>query len=100
IALTMLRLENKRSRRIGSVTGGSGYTASWLVKISLKRGYTLKASFRDKFSCKQWKSASCKASYGKPLMVLELEIFQEEIVGKPSVKVTLSVLRSCSKFIL
>ncbi|CAI9106324.1 OLC1v1005454C1 [Oldenlandia corymbosa var. corymbosa] len=29
------------------VTGGSGYIASWLVKLLLQRGYTVKASVRD-----------------------------------------------------
>ncbi|KAF9596842.1 hypothetical protein IFM89_013890 [Coptis chinensis] len=29
------------------VTGASGYIASWLVKLLLERGYTVKASVRD-----------------------------------------------------
>ncbi|KAG5517540.1 hypothetical protein RHGRI_038065 [Rhododendron griersonianum] len=29
------------------VTGGSGYIASWIVKLLLQRGYTVKASVRD-----------------------------------------------------
>ncbi|KAI4306728.1 hypothetical protein L6164_029981 [Bauhinia variegata] len=29
------------------VTGASGYIASWLVKLLLQRGYTVKASVRD-----------------------------------------------------
>ncbi|CBI24949.3 hypothetical protein VitviT2T_020536 [Vitis vinifera] len=29
------------------VTGASGYTASWLVKLLLQRGYTVKATVRD-----------------------------------------------------
>ncbi|XP_043691732.1 phenylacetaldehyde reductase-like [Telopea speciosissima] len=29
------------------VTGASGYIASWLVKLLLARGYTVKASVRD-----------------------------------------------------
>lgn len=29
------------------VTGGSGYIASWLVKLLLERGYAVKATVRD-----------------------------------------------------
>ncbi|KAM1064515.1 hypothetical protein EV1_028280 [Malus domestica] len=29
------------------VTGASGYVASWLVKLLLRRGYTVKATVRD-----------------------------------------------------
>ena len=29
------------------VTGASGYIASWLVKLLLQRGYTVKATVRD-----------------------------------------------------
>ncbi|KAF2319622.1 hypothetical protein GH714_017657 [Hevea brasiliensis] len=33
--------------KVVSVTGASGYIASWLVKFLLQRGYTVKASVRD-----------------------------------------------------
>ncbi|KAL8129349.1 hypothetical protein V2J09_018504 [Rumex salicifolius] len=33
--------------KVVCVTGGSGFIASWLVKILLQRGYTVKASVRD-----------------------------------------------------
>jgi uncharacterized protein YbjT (DUF2867 family) len=33
--------------KVVSVTGASGYIASWLVKLLLERGYTVKASVRD-----------------------------------------------------
>lgn len=29
------------------VTGASGYIASWIVKLLLQRGYTVKATVRD-----------------------------------------------------
>ena len=32
-------------------TGASGYIASWLVKLLLQRGYTVKASVRDPSRC-------------------------------------------------
>lgn len=33
--------------KVVAVTGASGYIASWLVKLLLERGYTVKASVRD-----------------------------------------------------
>ncbi|ESR59385.1 hypothetical protein CICLE_v100159011mg, partial [Citrus x clementina] len=33
--------------KVVCVTGASGYIASWLVKLLLSRGYTVKASVRD-----------------------------------------------------
>ena len=33
--------------KVVCVTGASGYIASWLVKLLLERGYTVKASVRD-----------------------------------------------------
>ena len=33
--------------KVVGVTGASGYVASWLVKLLLERGYTVKASVRD-----------------------------------------------------
>jgi hypothetical protein len=33
--------------KIVCVTGASGYIASWIVKLLLSRGYTVKASVRD-----------------------------------------------------
>ena len=33
------------------VTGGSGYIASWLVKLLLQRGYTVKATVSDLSKC-------------------------------------------------
>ncbi|RWW23796.1 hypothetical protein GW17_00011943 [Ensete ventricosum] len=33
------------------VTGASGFIASWLVKLLLQRGYTVRASVRDPGSC-------------------------------------------------
>ncbi|TQE01836.1 hypothetical protein C1H46_012460 [Malus baccata] len=33
--------------KVACVTGASGYIASWLVKLLLQRGYTVKASVRD-----------------------------------------------------
>ncbi|PQQ19620.1 hypothetical protein Pyn_22551 [Prunus yedoensis var. nudiflora] len=35
------------AEKVVSVTGASGYIASWVVKLLLQRGYTVKASVRD-----------------------------------------------------
>ncbi|KAB1224861.1 Tetraketide alpha-pyrone reductase 1 [Morella rubra] len=42
--------ENDRmsgTQKVVCVTGGSGYVASWLVNLLLRRGYTVKATVRD-----------------------------------------------------
>ena len=36
-----------REEKVVGVTGASGYIASWIVKLLLQRGYTVKASVRD-----------------------------------------------------
>lgn len=33
--------------RVVCVTGGAGFIASWLIKLLLLRGYTVKATVRD-----------------------------------------------------
>uniref|UniRef100_A0A0D2ZWW5 Uncharacterized protein n=2 Tax=Brassicaceae TaxID=3700 RepID=A0A0D2ZWW5_BRAOL len=33
--------------KVVCVTGASGYIASWIVKLLLLRGYTVKATVRD-----------------------------------------------------
>ncbi|KAJ3669344.1 hypothetical protein LUZ60_011294 [Juncus effusus] len=38
---------SSEEKRVVCVTGGSGYIASWLVKLLLERGYTVRASVRD-----------------------------------------------------
>lgn len=45
-----IRNKEKMSRTDGKivcVTGASGYIASWLVKLLLQQGYTVKATVRD-----------------------------------------------------
>ena len=37
--------------KVVCVTGASGYIASWLVKLLLQRGYTVKATVRDTSQC-------------------------------------------------
>ncbi|KAJ4908202.1 NAD(P)-binding Rossmann-fold superfamily protein [Raphanus sativus] len=40
-------MANSGEGKVVCVTGASGYIASWLVKLLLSRGYTVKASVRD-----------------------------------------------------
>lgn len=42
-----LSISNKGAGKSVCVTGASGFIASWLVKLLLQRGYTVKASVRD-----------------------------------------------------
>ena len=37
--------------KVVCVTGASGYIASWIVKLLLQRGYTVRASVRDPSQC-------------------------------------------------
>jgi nucleoside-diphosphate-sugar epimerase len=39
------------AEKVVCVTGASGYIASWVVKILLQRGYTVKATVRDPSQC-------------------------------------------------
>uniref|UniRef100_A0A6N2L6G2 NAD-dependent epimerase/dehydratase domain-containing protein n=1 Tax=Salix viminalis TaxID=40686 RepID=A0A6N2L6G2_SALVM len=45
--LSPTHLQMSGQRKVVCVTGGSGYIASWLVKLLLHRGYTVKATVRD-----------------------------------------------------
>lgn len=39
--------QREREMKVVCVTGASGYIASWLVKLLLQGGYTVKATVRD-----------------------------------------------------
>ena len=45
--------------KVVCVTGASGYIASWLVKLLLQRGYTVKATVRDTSQCTLSLSPNC-----------------------------------------
>ncbi|KAF7833718.1 cinnamoyl-CoA reductase [Senna tora] len=54
LGIEFVPLKRSKNERMSSsegkvvcVTGGSGYIASWLVKLLLHRGYTVKATVRD-----------------------------------------------------
>lgn len=46
-ATEQLRSAMSGAGKVVCVTGASGYIASWLVKLLLQSGYTVKASVRD-----------------------------------------------------
>ncbi|KAL5543339.1 hypothetical protein UlMin_007123 [Ulmus minor] len=107
------------------VTGASGYIASWLVKLLLDRGYTIKASVRDPNDPKKtehllsldgakerlhlfkaslmdegsFDSAidGCEAVFHTASPVFFTAVDPQKEIIDPAVKGTLSVLRSCAK---
>ncbi|KAL5577960.1 hypothetical protein UlMin_019659 [Ulmus minor] len=111
--------------KVVCVTGASGYIASWLVKLLLERGYTIKATVRDPNDPKKTKHLlsldgakerlhffkaslldegsfdsaihGCDGVFhtASPLFVKAVDP-QKEIID-PAVKGTLSILRSCAK---
>ncbi|KAM2065543.1 hypothetical protein ACFX16_028798 [Malus domestica] len=108
------------------VTGASGYIASWLVKLLLRRGYTVKATVRDPSDPKKTEHLLSLDGAKERLHLFKADILEEgafdtvvdgcqgvfhtaspvqvsatdpqaEIV-EPAVKGTLNVLKSCGKF--
>ncbi|KAM1363663.1 hypothetical protein ACFX15_028015 [Malus domestica] len=108
------------------VTGASGYIASWLVKLLLQRGYTVKATVRDPSDPKKTEHLLSLDGAKERLHLFKADLLEEgsfdtavdgcqgvfhtaspvqfsatdpqaEIV-EPAVKGTLNVLKSCAKF--
>ncbi|KAF9601750.1 hypothetical protein IFM89_022864 [Coptis chinensis] len=107
------------------VTGASGYIASWLVKLLLQRGYTVKASVRDPNDPKKTEHLLRLPGAHERLQLFKANLMDEGcfdsiIVGcegvfhtaspcymdaadpqaeliEPAVKGTLNVLSSCAK---
>ncbi|KAJ3703867.1 hypothetical protein LUZ61_007572 [Rhynchospora tenuis] len=113
------------SEKVVCVTGGSGYLASWLVKLLLQRGYTVRASVRDPFDPKKTEHLRALDGASERLHLFEADLleegvfdtaiagcvgvfhvaspvlldptdFQSELI-EPAVEGTLNVLRSCAK---
>ncbi|KAI5681503.1 hypothetical protein M9H77_02731 [Catharanthus roseus] len=111
--------------KVVAVTGASGYIASWLVKLLLERGYTVKASVRDPNDPKKTEHLLSLDGARERLHLFQADLLEEgsfdtvvdgcegvfhtaspvlftvsdpqaELV-EPAVKGTLSVLRSCAK---
>ncbi|KAL5708081.1 hypothetical protein ACHQM5_018915 [Ranunculus cassubicifolius] len=107
------------------VTGGSGYIASWIIKLLLQRNYTVKASVRDPSDVSKTKHLHELPGASERLHLFEAHLMEQgsfdsivegcegvfhvaspailesddpeaEIV-EPAVKGTLNVLQSCAK---
>ncbi|KAG9459625.1 hypothetical protein H6P81_004133 [Aristolochia fimbriata] len=111
--------------RVVCVTGASGYIASWLVKLLLQRGYTVKATVRDLKDPKKTEHLFALEGAKERLHLVEANLLQEgsfdaavegcegvfhtaspfyhKVVDPqaelldPAVKGTLNVLGSCSR---
>ncbi|KAK4608436.1 hypothetical protein RGQ29_002014 [Quercus rubra] len=112
--------------KIVCVTGASGYIASWLVKLLLNRGYTVKASVRDPNDPKKTNHLQVLDGAKERLHLFKANLLEEgsfdsAVEGcdgvfhtaspfynnvkdaeaellEPAVKGTLNVLNSCVKF--
>ncbi|KAI3419101.1 Epimerase domain-containing protein [Psidium guajava] len=111
--------------KVVCVTGASGYIASWLVKLLLQRGYTVKASVRDPNDPKKTEHLLALNGAKERLQLFKANLLEEgsfdpiiegcagvfhtaspfyhdvkdpqaELLD-PAVKGTLNVLKSCSK---
>ncbi|OMO69719.1 3-beta hydroxysteroid dehydrogenase/isomerase [Corchorus capsularis] len=117
--------KEKETENVVCVTGASGYIGSWLVKLLLQRGYTVKATVRDPndpkktqhlvsldgakerlgwFKAELWDEGcfdsivqGCQGVFhtASPVFVASPDP-QTEIV-ETAVKGTLNVLKSCAK---
>lgn len=113
--------------KVVCVTGASGYIASWLVKLLLHRGYTVKATVRDPNDPKRTEHLlnldgakerlhlfkanlveegsfdpvvdGCESVFhvASPVL-LGTDIDPQADLIEPAVKGTLNVLKSCAKF--
>ncbi|XP_021834723.1 cinnamoyl-CoA reductase 1-like isoform X3 [Prunus avium] len=113
------------AEKVVSVTGASGYIASWVVKLLLQRGYTVKASVRDPNDKKKTKHLLALDGAKERLQLFKADLLEEgsfdsvvegsegvfhtaspfyhdvsdpqaELID-PALKGTLNVLRSCAK---
>ncbi|XP_078148388.1 phenylacetaldehyde reductase-like [Carex rostrata] len=113
------------SQKVVCVTGGSGYIASWLVKLLLQRGFIVRASVRDASDPKKTEHLRALDGASERLQLFKADLleegsfdnviagcvgvfhtaspcfynatdFQAELID-PAVKGTLNVLRSCAK---
>ncbi|KAL2942059.1 Cinnamoyl-CoA reductase 1 [Bienertia sinuspersici] len=96
--------------KVVCVTGASGYVASWIVKLLLQRGYTVKATVRNPNDPKKVEHLLSLEGANERLHLLAANLLEEgsfdaavegcegaELLD-PAVKGTLNVLNSCAKF--
>ncbi|KAL4360852.1 hypothetical protein GQ457_04G033020 [Hibiscus cannabinus] len=113
------------AEKVVCVTGASGYIASWLVKLLLQRGYTVRATVRDPNDPKKTEHLVSLDGAKERLRLFKAELLEEgcfdsivdgcqgvfhtaspvllsstdpqaEIID-PAIKGTLNVLKSCAK---
>ncbi|XP_059455019.1 phenylacetaldehyde reductase-like [Corylus avellana] len=113
------------AEKVVCVTGASGHIASWVVKLLLQRGYTVKATVRDPNDSKKTKHLLALDGAKERLHLFKADLVEEgsfdsavdgcegvfhtaspvlfsstdpqaEIID-PAVKGTINVLRSCAK---
>ncbi|KAF8028336.1 hypothetical protein BT93_E1066 [Corymbia citriodora subsp. variegata] len=115
----------EEKQKVVSVTGGAGYIASWVVKLLLQRGYTVKATMRDPNDPKKTEHLLALEGAKERLQLFKADLLEEGsfdsvVVGcigvfhiaspvllsvadpqaeliDPALKGTLNVLRSCAK---
>ncbi|XVE58801.1 hypothetical protein DITRI_Ditri04bG0198000 [Diplodiscus trichospermus] len=111
--------------KVVCITGASGYVASWLVKLLLQRGYTVKATVRDPNDPKKTQHLHSLDGAKERLHLFKAELADEDCfdsivdgchgvfhtaspvlfsptdpkaeVIDPAIKGTLNVLKSCAK---
>ncbi|XP_016649895.1 PREDICTED: tetraketide alpha-pyrone reductase 1-like isoform X1 [Prunus mume] len=115
-----------REGKVVCVTGASGFIASWLVKLLLQRGYTVKATVRDPNDSKKTEHLRALDGANERLHLFQADLIEEgsfdaavdgcegvfhtaspvlfsannpqaELID-PAVKGTVNVLKSCVKF--
>ncbi|PON84836.1 NAD(P)-binding domain containing protein [Trema orientale] len=111
--------------KVVCVTGASGYIVSWLVKLLLEHGYTVKASVRDPNDPKKTEHllaldgakerlhlfkanlleegafdsaiSGCDGVFHTASPTFQSATYPQAEIIEPAVKGTLSILKSCSK---
>jgi nucleoside-diphosphate-sugar epimerase len=111
--------------KVVCVTGASGYIASWIVKLLLERGYTVKATVRDPNDPKKTQHLRSLDGANERLHLFKADLLEQAVfdsvvdgcqavfhtaspvvlsstnpqaeIVDPAVKGTLNVLRSCAK---
>ncbi|CAB4268163.1 unnamed protein product [Prunus armeniaca] len=106
-----------REGKVVCVTGASGFIASWVVKLLLQRGYTVKATVREPNDPKKTEHLLTLDGAKERLHLFQADLLVEgsfdlavdgcegvfhtaspEELLYPAVKGTLNVLKSCVKF--
>ncbi|KAI3425571.1 Epimerase domain-containing protein [Psidium guajava] len=113
------------TEKVVCVTGGAGYIASWLIKLLLQSGYTVKATVRDPNNSRKTQHLLALEGAKERLQLFKAELLEEGCFDSiidgcgavfhtaspvvfsvsdpqaelmdPAVRGTLNVLKSCAK---